>query len=153
MRLQNSILCKWHTTFGTCNWLLYFIILLMGFQTTTLYKSLHILNGQIASLGCVSLNVFQLTTLQKCLITLATRKWLLSYMNPCVTLCIWHVTNRTGKWFSSPVDMFMCLQGMIMYKWFFTVGARKWPLSCTDPVMFLQFIIFFTGLVTFCRGK
>ena len=103
--------------------------------------------------GCVSLNVFQLTTLRKCLVTLAARKWLLSYMNPCVTLCIWHVTNRTGKWFSSPVDMFMCLQGMIMYKWFFTVGARKWLLSCTDPVMFLQFIIFFTGLVTFCRGK
>ena len=66
-----------------------------------------------------------------------------------------HMTckNRTGKWFSSPVDIFMCLQGMIMNKWFFTVGARKWLLSCVDPVMFLQCIIFLTWLVTFCRGK
>ena len=77
----------------------------------------------------VDLGKTLLTNLQKCLVTLATRKWLLSYMDPCMILCIWLVTNRTGKWsftwFSSLLDILICRQGMIKNKLFFTVGARK----------------------------
>ena len=87
MCLQNSILCKWHNTFGTRTWLLYFINPLMGFQTTTLYKSLITfwMDKWLFSVVCHWM-CFQLTNSQKCLVTLATRKWLLSYMDPCMPL-------------------------------------------------------------------
>ena len=178
MRLQNSILCEWHTRFGTCKWLLYFINPLTGFQTTSLYKSLHILDGHMAFLGCVSLNVFSIDHFVKMSCHACKKKMVLSYMDPCMTLCIWLVKieqandfpplwtfscvfkewSRTnyfsqlgqGKGFS-PVWILSCLFNL--WKWNVTFGASKWPLFCVSHVMFLKITLVFKGLVTFGTGK
>ena len=107
--LQNSILCEWHTRFGTCKWLLYFINPLLGCQTNTFYKSLITfwmdkwLFSDVCHWMC-----FQLTNLQKCLVTLATRKWLLSYMDPCMTLWKWLVKIEQANDFP-PLWTFSCV--------------------------------------------
>ena len=76
-----------------------------------------------------------------------------SLLTPCMTFCIWLITNVAGKWFPSRVDSFMCLSWMITNQWIFAVWARKWLLSCVDFVMSLQPLAFCKGLVLFFTGK
>ena len=102
----------------------------------------HILNGQIALLGCVSLNVFSIDQFAKMPCHACNKKMASLLYGSLHDFVEMTCKNRTGKWFSSPVDIFMCRPGMIKNKLFFTVGARKGLLSCVDPVTFIQCIIF-----------
>ena len=61
----------------------------------------HILNGQIAFLGCVSLNVFSIDHFVKMSCHACKKKMVLSYMDPCMTLWKWLVKIEQANDFPS----------------------------------------------------
>ena len=116
MHLQNSALCKWHATFGTGKWLLCSKDPLMGFQITTINKSLFTFWTDKWLFSCVgNFMCFQLTTSQIWLVTFATRKWLPSSMDPCMPfrllpwLCVNGLSQKEQANDFPPVWTFSCV--------------------------------------------